>query len=144
MRLAERTDYALRTLLLLAATDQRLQVPHLAQALNVSANHLSKVVQALTEAGYLATTRGRSGGVNLIQPPHTINVGNVVRLMEPDFNLVECFSDSGDCNLFEACNLKHLLSRAQQAFLTELDTTTLADLIHRKKTQLQQIGLPAA
>jgi Rrf2 family nitric oxide-sensitive transcriptional repressor len=52
----------------------------------------------------------------------------VVRDLEDDQPLAECFrADGGNCLLSPRCRLKKKLAAAREAFLNELDTTSLAD-----------------
>lgn len=52
----------------------------------------------------------------------------VVRTLERDQPLVECFrADGGACVLTPTCRLKKRLAAARDAFLKELQATTLAD-----------------
>ena len=143
MRLAERTDYALRVLMVLASSGRRHAVPAMAQGLGVSANHLTKVVQTLQGAGWVRTTAGRGGGVELAVEPAAVSVGDVVRVMEPDLGLVECMRDGGECVLEGPCRLVGALRRARSAFLDELDGVTLASLTRGRKTSLLG-AVPAA
>jgi DNA-binding IscR family transcriptional regulator len=57
-----------------------------------------------------------------------IGVGQVVRLMEPDMDIVPCFNDSSGCVIEPACLLKGELAEARGAFLAALDHYTHADL----------------
>jgi Rrf2 family nitric oxide-sensitive transcriptional repressor len=88
-----------------------------------------KVVNLLTRAGYLAAVRGRSGGLRLGRPAETIVLGAVVRVTEPDFQLVECFATDGRCLITPACRLRGVLGEALAAFVATLDAYTLADLV---------------
>ncbi len=128
MRLTSFTDYGLRTLMRLAgAPDRSFTTSELAAEFAISRNHLTKVVQNLARAGYIKTQRGGGGGVRLSAPPHSITLGEIVRLLEQHQALVECFrSDGGACPLTSLCRLKGHLAAAREAFLKELDTTTLA------------------
>ena len=130
MRLAEFTDYSLRVLMYCAAHPQeRVTINALAQGYGVSKNHLMKVVNALARQGWLETTRGRGGGLRLLQEPHSIRVGDVVRATETDFRMAECFdAGSNQCTLTPSCRLRGLLDQALQAYLRELDGATLADI----------------
>jgi Rrf2 family nitric oxide-sensitive transcriptional repressor len=68
------------------------------------------------------------GGIRLTRPSETITLGEVVRLLEARHAIVECFrADGGDCVLTPRCRLKSRLALAAQAFITELDRTTLAE-----------------
>jgi Rrf2 family nitric oxide-sensitive transcriptional repressor len=89
-----------------------------------------KVILFLAEEGYVATTRGRGGGVQLNLEPDRIRIGDVVRKSEANSVLVECFSPQTSlCRIENACKLRSALHRATQAFYAVLDTYTLADLI---------------
>ena len=133
MRLTQWTDYALRVLMYCATNEQREAAPTIAEIAEVhgiSRSHLMKVVMELSAKGWLSTTRGRGGGLRLMQQPAQIVVGEVVRQMEEDFGLVECFSPEGSsCQLDGRCQLKGVLAGALQAWMAVLDGVTLADLV---------------
>ncbi len=125
MRLTRYTDYAMRTLMFIAARPERLcSISEVADAYGISKNNLMKVVNDLASAGYLETVRGRNGGVRLARPPSEINVGQVIRHMEEGFDLADC----ANCVIAPACGLTGALARAVDAFLAVLDGYTLEDL----------------
>jgi len=130
MRLTAYSDFSLRLLMYLAIrTESLATIPQIAAAYRISANHLMKVVHKLGQAGYIETVRGRGGGMRLARPADQIGLGELVRLTEPDLEIVPCFrAENADCPLWRACRLKSALSRAQLAFLSVLDEYTLADL----------------
>ena len=130
MRLAEYTDYSLRVLMYCAARPQQMvTIAALAEHHGVSRNHLMKIVTDLGRQGLLETTRGRGGGLRLLQDPASIRIGDVVRACETDFRLVECFDErSNQCTLNPSCRLKGLFHAALRAYFQELDAMTLADI----------------
>ena len=90
----------------------------------------------LAAHGLLGTTRGRGGGLRLLKPAAEIVVGEVVRLSESDFTMVECFDGaSNQCRLDGHCRLKGVLDAALQAYLQVLDGATLADLVATQDAQ---------
>ena len=118
MRLTDFTDFTLRTLIYLALQPDRLStIADIADAYDISANHLMKVVHQLAASGDVATTRGRRGGLRLARPPADINIGAVVRRTEPDMALVACFVDPQRCVIQDGCVLQHVLADALGAFL---------------------------
>lgn len=133
MHLNRFTDNALRCLTFLALRpDESSTASEIARRMRMSEDHLAKVIQRLTQLGYVETTRGRHGGVQLAKPPERISVGRVVRETEETFALVECFTpDTNQCPIAPACTLAGVLDEALQAFLTVLDERTLADLAQR-------------
>jgi Rrf2 family transcriptional regulator, nitric oxide-sensitive transcriptional repressor len=130
MRLSDYTDYSLRVLMYCATHAERLlTIAEIADGLQVSKNHLMKVVNDLARQGLLETTRGRGGGLRLAKAPAAIRVGEVLRAAETDFRLVECFDAASDtCTLTPACRLKGVLHKALKAYFAELDGVTLADI----------------
>lgn len=131
MRLTSFTDYTLRVLLHLAGNDDtQFTIQEMADLHRISKNHLMKVVCALGQAGFVETVRGRKGGFRLGRPAASIRVGEVVRMAEADFNMAECFGGGGgNCTMGPGCGLKHVLARATDAYLAELDRHTLASLL---------------
>lgn len=129
MRLTSFTDYALRTLMRLAADpDRSFTTEEIARTFAISRHHLTKVVQQLAEGGFITTQRGAGGGIRLAGPASEITLGAVVRRLESPASLVECFrDDGGSCVMTETCHLRPRLARAREAFLADLDTTTLAE-----------------
>ena len=130
MRLTTMTDYALRLLMYLAHNRSRLcTIAEIAAAYGVSEAHLMKVTHQLGLAGFIETVRGKGGGMRLAAPPAAINLGRVVRAIEPDFALVECFGSGNRCTLTEYCRLAGIFGGALESFLAHLERHTLADLV---------------
>lgn len=129
MRLTAFTDFALRTLMRLAAApDRSFTTEEIASEFSISRNHLAKVIQELSRFGYVKTQRGAGGGFYLAVDASLVTIGEIVRSVEKNSPLVECFrEDGGACTLMPHCRLKARLAAAREAFLSELDTTTLAE-----------------
>ena len=131
MRVTLHTDYALRVLMLLAAEPDELHtIEEVSVRYGISRNHLMKVAQTLVQGGFVEGVRGRSGGLRLGMSPESINLGTVVRKTEDGFNLVECFDHNiNTCVISEVCGLRGPLEEALAAFLSVLDSYSLADLL---------------
>jgi len=142
MRLTVHTDYALRTLLYLGLHGERLgSIRAIAQAYDISENHLTKVVHRLGRGGFVNTVRGRGGGICLARPPAAIRIGDVVRRTEEDMALVECFGSANTCRITAACRLRGAFDEALRAFLAVLDGYTLADLLGAPEMLADTLGL---
>jgi Rrf2 family nitric oxide-sensitive transcriptional repressor len=129
MRLTMFSDYALRVMLVLATrTDTLVTISDVASAFEISEAHLTKVAHALGKTGWVDTVRGRNGGMRLAVDPRRLRLGEVVRRLEADFALVECFTTENRCVLTGGCGLERALELALEAFFAELDRYTLADL----------------
>jgi len=129
MRLTKFSDYALRVLLLAASQrEKNITVEETAKAFDISHGHLKKVVRLLSNHGYLNAERGRSGGYHLAREPDQINLGQVLRLTEPDFSIVECYMPDNACGITPFCKLPVVLDEALRAFMAVFDAHTLADV----------------
>ncbi|TNE35269.1 MAG: Rrf2 family transcriptional regulator [Alphaproteobacteria bacterium] len=129
MRLAAFTDYGLRVLMRLAdRPDDLLTTREIAQEFHISYHHLAKVVQDLGRGGFLDVRPGAGGGIRLARAPDEITVGQIVRFLEKNQSIVECFRhEGGACLLAPKCRLKGQLLMAREAFFASLDATTIAD-----------------
>src|SRR6516165_1059086 len=134
MRLTLHTDFALRVLIHVGLNDGKLTtINDIAQSFDISKPHLMKVVNYLSQRGYLYTVRGRNGGIRLMREPRHINIGQVVRDTEDQLDVIGCLERKGYCPIERACVLRSALRDATQAFLAVLDTYSLADLIKPQK-----------
>jgi len=124
-------DYALRVLIYLGSQPGRVaSTVEISEAYGISKHHLVRVVQTLSEHGYLRVTVGRSGGVSLAMAPESIKLGDVVRRAEPNLRLVECFDlPTNTCPIVGACRLAGVLRQALDSFLGTLNRYTLKDLL---------------
>jgi Rrf2 family nitric oxide-sensitive transcriptional repressor len=129
VQLTQYTDYSLRVLIYLARfPDRAATIGEIADYFRISRNHLMKVVSGLASALFVQTSRGKGGGLQLARPAHTIMVGEVVRAMEPDFRIAECFdATTAQCAITKDCGLKGMLYEARRDFLLALDRYTVAE-----------------
>ncbi|WP_437792448.1 RrF2 family transcriptional regulator [Macrococcoides caseolyticum] len=136
MKLTLYSDYSLRVLMYIARQEHRVQIDEIANFYGISKNHLTKVVNNLATLGYIETTRGRGGGIRIKMTPEEINIGALIRKTEEHFNLVECFDrETNTCPIAGICGLQGVLSEALGAYLSVLDSYTLNDILHNKRTQ---------
>lgn len=132
MQLTSFTDYGLRALIYMASLPEgrMTSISEVTDVYGVSRNHMVKIINQLSRAGYVTAVRGKNGGIRLGKPASAIRIGDVVRELEP-LSLVNCSSEF--CHITPACRLKQALSKAVQSFLTELDNYTLADLVEENQ-----------
>ena len=146
MRLTVYTDYALRVMMYLAVhhgDGEKVTIERMARAYGISRSHLMKVVNEFSQHGLIEATRGRTGGLRLARDPAAISIGEIVRLEEEDFALVECHGPAAapTCVIVRSCQLKHGLRRAVEAFFAELDAMTLADTVSSPDMAAEVLGI---
>ena len=124
-----------------ACPERRVTIKEVAESFDISRSHLMKIVNQLVTLGFVEGSRGKGGGLRLNRAPAEIGVGEVVRQMEPGFDLVDCFRAESSCLLSPGCRLKGALHTALQAFLGALDEVTLADLIVNQPRLRHMLGV---
>jgi Rrf2 family transcriptional regulator, nitric oxide-sensitive transcriptional repressor len=129
MRLTAFTDISLRIVMRLAVAgpDELLTTRAVSSMLAVPYTHAAKAVARLSELGLVEARRGRGGGLQLTERGRVAPVGEVVRALEGEGDVVGC-EDDPPCPLRAACRLRHALRDAREAFYASLDTVTVASL----------------
>lgn len=131
MYLTQHTDYGLRVLVYTAINDDTLvNIGTIAETYNISKSHLMKVVTSLVKGGFLVSVRGKGGGLRLADNPENINIGAVVRHLEP-MQVVECMGDNNECLITPSCRLTGIITGAIKAFFNHLDQYSLRDLLDK-------------
>ena len=132
MQMTKYSDYSLRALIYLGLNrHRRCTIREIADAYGISENHLMKLIHQLGREGFIRTTRGKNGGLELAVPASEINLGSVFRATEGTFQLVECLAGQkkNTCPIAGPCRLTGVLDEALQAFLDVLDQYTLEDML---------------
>jgi Rrf2 family nitric oxide-sensitive transcriptional repressor len=129
MRLSLHTDYALRTLLLLAVRPGRASVAQVADFYRISKDHVAKVVQSLARLGYVRSIRGVGGGIELAKKPGEIRIGHVIRDCEGSMHLLDCVAVENICVIQPGCKLRGVLAHAEKLQMDYLDSVLLAHIV---------------
>ncbi|QIC61560.1 Rrf2 family transcriptional regulator [Acinetobacter schindleri] len=128
MQLNKFTDYALRILMYIAQPKEMpYTIAELANELQVSENHTMKIVHFMAKQDWLITTRGRGGGIRMNPLTLKIPLGQIVRILQQDSQVVEC--NTPPCVLRKNCGLKGILDDAVEQFYASLDQYTLSEVV---------------
>lgn len=134
MQLNKFSDYALRVLMYVSPSrEQPYTIAEIATQLQVSENHLVKIVHFMAKKNWIVTTRGKGGGIRLNPKTLEYKLGFIVRSLEGDTQIVEC--NTPPCVLRTQCGLKGILDNAVEQFYQSLDQHTLAETLSTTKKQ---------
>jgi len=128
MQLNKQTDYAFRVLIYLLALPKgrRTQVNDIVSTYNISKSNVTKIVNRLAQHGFIESTRGRGGGIQLAAEAGARKLGDIVRVMEANLEVVNCAEPA--CTFNNACKLEHILRQGMASFLDVLDGVRLDEL----------------
>lgn len=135
MKLSSRGEYALRALIFLGGSGERLvPIVEISENTLVSINYLEQLLLQLKRNGYVQSKRGANGGYRLSRNPEEIIIGDVIRNLEGPLAPMGCVSITSyeSCPLEEGCLLKPLWALVRDTVADLLDHTTLKDLLEGK------------
>jgi len=131
MQLSKFTDYAFRSLIYLAKNrEENININILAEKMNISIDHLKKIINKLAKTDYITTIKGRNGGLKLGVEPKDINLGDILKITEENMSIVECMKSGGNCPFIVGdCKLKKVISNSLNSFIEEMSKYTLEDIL---------------
>ena len=88
----------------------------------VSGKYLEKIMRMLSARGIITANRGVSGGYFLAKAPEQITIGEIVRALEDDMEIIECVKMNGKC---KCCPTSGVWKRLYQGINELLDSMTL-------------------
>jgi Rrf2 family protein len=129
--LTRRGDYAVRAMLALAerATTMPTSAREIAAEMDIPVGFLPRVMVDLVGAGLAASVTGRTGGYVLARPAADITLLDVIDGIEGDSRRTTCVLRGGPCGRDGHCQVHDAFFAAQDALLSRLGDTTLADLV---------------
>ncbi|MDX1577549.1 MAG: Rrf2 family transcriptional regulator [Gemmatimonadota bacterium] len=134
--LSQTAEYALRAAVYLAELHGSgpTRVDDIAEGLGVPRNYLSKILHTLAKAGLLSSTRGPSGGFELVRPPGETPLLDVVRHFDPALasESSACLLGREACRDDDPCGAHERWGSVRRQVQSFFEDTTLAHLVTRE------------
>jgi len=146
--LSKAARFGLYCVVMMATEPGRVTAARIARDLDISENHVAKVLQQLARARLARSTRGANGGYELARPSAELTMLEVVEAIDGPWRspCATCDLDEGGgapCSPhFAACGVHDVLAELDhQAFFT-LKSVTVATLARRGKrvVRLPRVG----
>lgn len=132
MRLAGRTDYALRAALELAAAEgAAVTTDAIAERQGIPARYLGAILAELRRAGLVRARRGPVGGWTLARPASDIRLADVIRAVDGALAQVAGTRPEDLDYVGPAAGLQEVWVALRSAEREILDSVTLADVVER-------------
>ena len=131
LRLSKKADYALLAMRHLAAhTDKgSVSARELAEAYDIPAELLAKVLQKLVRGKLLASHQGIRGGYGLGRPAQVISVADVIQAVDGPLTVTACSDTDQSCDQYAKCNIRDPLWRIKDRIVSALAATSVAELV---------------
>ena len=103
----------------------------IAQEAEIPRKFLEIILGELRNAGFVLSTRGKSGGFHLARAAHLISFGDIIRTIEGPLALVPCVSRTAykrckDCKSEASCAIRRAMLIVRDDTARILDGTSLA------------------
>jgi len=122
-----KTDLVLQALRLLAASDGRLSTQELAATVGSTAAYLPQVMRPLVRNGWVVSSRGPTGGYDLVADPAGISMRDLIEAVEGPIDDGQCVLRPSPCLADTPCAIHESWRRARTALVTELERTGVVE-----------------
>ena len=129
MKLSSKTHYGLIACHILAKSypDEWVSASVLESKISVSGKYLEKIMRMLSKRNIVSANRGANGGYYLARAPKEITVGEIVRALEDDMEIIECVKDGGKC---KCCPTSVVWKKLYTGINELLDSITLEQMVN--------------
>lgn len=132
-KLNRKLEYGLMALKHMTQTSEShlTSAKEICQAYGVSFDPMAKVLQQLTQAGWLEAVQGAKGGYHLQKSLSDLTFLNLVEVLVGPVSLVDCLHepDGHDCSLVSSCNVVSPMKRLNDKVKEFYQQITIAELV---------------
>ncbi len=128
MKLSSKAKYGIKACHILGLNypDNSVSASVLESYIAVSSKYLEKIMRLLTKRNIVSASRGANGGYYLARSPKEITIGEIVRALEDDMEIVECVKGDAKC---KCCPSSGVWKRLYEGINKLLDDMTLKQMI---------------
>ena len=130
MKISTKGKYGLRAMVDLAINSrgEHLALSVIAERQDISVNYLEQVFSILRKAKLVKSIKGPQGGYILADKPSNIKVGDILRVLEGDLEVVR--RDENYHNDIEKCIGKRVWQKINESIDSIVDSVSLDDLVN--------------
>lgn len=127
MKVSRAVGYGLRALAYLArnGTGRKVTIGEIADAEEIPAAYLFRVLKSLSVAGMVAIYRGSQGGYALLKDPRKITMLDVYEAIEGRLALRDCVDNPSTCSRSKKCPARPIWRDLQERVRRAFDASPL-------------------
>ena len=131
MKLSTKSRYGIQAMYDLASSGagEPQPIKTIAERQSIPEAYLEQLIGPLRKSGLVNSVRGAQGGYTLARQPDEITVGEVIRALEGDLNLVDCLSEDDACGRACSCATRIVWQKLKSGVNQIVDGITLQDMI---------------
>lgn len=139
MKISTKGRYGLRAFIDLARYSEEgpVSINSIAQRQKLSEGYLEQLMAKLKKANLVKSVRGSNGGYSLAKDASEISVGDVLRALEGNMELVSCaaFHDIEPCGLQKTCVTKYVWQKINESILNTIDEIKIDILVEQSRRE---------
>ena len=139
MKISTKGRYGLRAFIDLARYSEEgpVSINSIAQRQNLSEGYLEQLMAKLKKAGLVKSLRGSGGGYILARDASEVSVGDVLRALEGNMELVTCaaFHEVEACGLEKTCVTKYVWQKINESILKTIDEIKIDTLVKQSRLE---------
>lgn len=129
LKISEAASLAIHAMIELAKSNDKLvSVKEISTKLEISANHLSKVMQRLNKAGLIDSIKGFNGGFKLAVKPEDVTFLEIYEIFDGKIKDCSCLLVDERCG--DKCVFGDLISSVNNQVRERFEKTKLSDFIN--------------
>ena len=131
MKLSTRSRYGVRAMFDLAQHEgvSPQSIRAIADRQELSEAYLEQLIGPLRESGLVKSVRGAQGGYVLARDSASITVGDIIRALDGEMDLVDCLGNSAGCDRAATCPSRSVWRLLSDRLSQAADTVTLRDMV---------------
>jgi len=119
LKLSKKTEYALMAAKYMALNNSSgfSTAKEISTSYNIPHQLVAKVLQALAKNDIAVSSKGVNGGFTLAKEPGEITLSDIIKAIETNYHLVDCFNESetnDECSRFDCCKIRNPLAEIQK------------------------------
>jgi Rrf2 family protein len=144
MKISTKGRYALRLMIDLAQNYDNgyITIKSISERQEISVKYLEQIINVLSRAGFVKSTRGPQGGYRLAKPAGEYTAGMILRQIEGSLVPVACMEDEpNQCPRCDKCATLELWKQLDEAISGVIDRVTLADLLEKQEEKSKDLNV---
>ncbi len=125
---SDAASIGLHGMIIIAKSDKPMNAIQLAEKLGKSKHHIGKILQRLVKDSLLSSTRGPTGGFELLIDPSEVSLYDVYSSIEGKSKVKICSEDEHICPV-DKCIRKNLIKRLSDEFVLFMSSQKLSEYL---------------
>lgn len=137
MKISTKGRYGLKALIDIAmySNSEVVTLKSISERQNISEGYLEQIFSALRKSSLVIGRKGAQGGYTLSKSTNTITIGEILRTLEGDLDLVDV-SNTNAVDDLERCINENLWNVINKNINDYFDSITLEDLVNKYKNEV--------